>query len=107
MQRARSASAAETLRPQQPVSTEARSASSDDVNQLGIRILGLKSIPVQQDARFNALVDCANELKRMPQRFVPSLVGELVNACSTLPSQQKIRALEAVFEVQKPPAWSA
>ena len=105
MYRARSASAPATLRLQQPASPEARPASIADVNQLGIRILGLKSIPVQQGARLKALLDCASELKRLPRQSVPLVVGDLVNACSTLPGEQGIDALRAVFAFQKPPAW--
>jgi hypothetical protein len=106
MQRTHSASAAETRRLQRLVTSNAVSASIADVNQLGIRILGLKGIPVKKGARLEALLDCASELKRMPQRCVPLLVGELVDACATLPSRQEILALGAVFEFQKPPAWS-
>jgi hypothetical protein len=105
MQRARSHSAAATLRLQQRVASNPVSASITDVNQFGIRILGLKSIPVEKGARMTALLDCAGELKRMPQRFVPLLVEELVKACATLPVRQEMRALEAVFSFQKPPAW--
>jgi hypothetical protein len=98
MQPTRSHSA-EMPRLQQP---EAAPPSANDVNQLGIRILGLKNIPVKEGARLTALFHCASELKRMPQRSVPLLVGELVDACTTLPSRQEIRALAAVFEFQKP-----
>jgi len=102
MQRARSVSAPPTL--ERPAAPEALPPSFADVNQLGIRILGLKSIPVEKGARLAALLDCASELKRMPQQFLPWLVGELVSACATLPFTQELPALEAVFSFQKPPA---
>ena len=106
MQRTRSHSA-EILRPQQPVACNAASAELADVNQLGIRILALKSLSLKEDTRLKALLDCASKLERMPQRFLPLLVGELVDACATLPSSHEIRALEAMFEFQKPRAPSA
>ena len=96
----------ETPRLQQPVSANLPSASIADANQLGIRIIGLKSLPVKEGARLKALLACAGELKHMPRQSVPLLVGELVDACTTLPSTEEIRALKAVFDFQKPPAWS-
>nr|WP_314626320.1 hypothetical protein [uncultured Noviherbaspirillum sp.] len=106
MNRTRSTSAAETLRPEQPAAPAKASATAADINQLGIRILAIKSIPVQEGARLKALLDCAVELKRMPQRSMPLLVGELVDACAALSGTDEIRALKAVFGFQKPPAWS-
>lgn len=97
---------AETPRLQQPVPVNVPSASITDVNHLGIRIIGLKSLPVKDGARLKALLACAGELKHMPQRSLPLLVEDLVDACTTLPSTEETRALKAVFDFQKPPAWS-
>jgi len=103
MQRARSVSAPATL--ERPVVPKPVSASLLDVLQLCIRIHGIKSIPVEKGARMTALLDCAGEVKRMPQEFLPLLAEELVSTCATLPFRQEIPALEAVFSFQKPPAW--
>jgi hypothetical protein len=86
MQRARSVSAPPTL--ERPAAPEALPPSFADVNQFGIRILGLKSIPVEKGARLAALLGCAGELKRMPKQFVPLLVGELRAECAALPETE-------------------
>lgn len=95
--RSRSLSA-ETPRLQQPVPINLPSASIADVNQLGIRILGLKSLPVKEGARLTEFLACAGELKRMPRRFVPLLVGEMKAACATLPKLQEQHALAVLAE---------
>jgi hypothetical protein len=102
MQRARSHSASPTLG--RPVAPKPVSASIPDVNQLGIRIHGLKSIPLWNGARLTAFLACAGELRRMPKQFLPLLAEELVSTCATLPFRQQIPALEAVFSFQKSPA---
>ena len=106
MNRTRSTSVGETLRPQQPAASSAASATNADINRLGVRIVAIKSIPVKEGARLKALLECAGELKRMPRWSVPSLVEDLVETCTTLPSTEEICALKAVFAFQKPPAWS-
>ena len=102
MDRARSHST-ETLHHPYPSASHAAPASVADVNQLGIRILGLRSIPLEKDRRFTALLACAEEMKRMPRQVLPLLAGELAEACATLPSRQALRALEAVAAVQEAP----
>ncbi|MDB5758368.1 MAG: hypothetical protein JWM30_1657 [Burkholderia sp.] len=87
---------AETPRLQQP---EAAPASANDVNQLGIRILGLKNIPVTDSARLTAFLACASRLRHMPKRFVPLLAGELRAACATLPKLQQRYASNALDSV--------
>jgi hypothetical protein len=99
MNRTRSFSADETFRPAQPVAPEAVPASAKEVNALGIRILALKSIPVQSCARITAFLACASDLQGMPQRFVPLLAGELRVACATLPTLQQRYALNALDSV--------
>jgi hypothetical protein len=99
MQRTRSASVRETLRLQRLVTSNAVSASIADVNQLGIRILGLKGIPVKKGARLTAFLECASALQRMPERFVPLLAGELRTACATLPTLQQPEASNALNRV--------
>ena len=101
MQRTRSHSA-EPPRLRQPVASNSASATPTDANQLGIRILALKTLPLKQDERLHALFQCASEIKRLPQDSLPFFIGELVDACATLPSQQELRALTAVFGYQKP-----
>jgi hypothetical protein len=95
MIRTRSLSA-ETPRHQGPAASRAAPVSLADVNQLGIRILGLKSIPLEKGARLTALLECEREMKRMPPQFLPLLAGELKDACATLPDLRKSRALEAL-----------
>lgn len=108
MQCARSLSFPATPRQQQPAASAVSvSLCAADVNRLGMRILGLKSISIQAGARLDALLACAAELGRMPQPSVPLLVEELADACATLPSREAIVALRAVFEFQKTPAQSA
>lgn len=92
MNRTRSLSA-ETPRHQSPAASRAAPVSPADVNQLGIRILGLKSIPLEKGARLMALLECEREMKRMPPQFLPLLAGELKDAYATLPAPQKPRAL--------------
>lgn len=87
---------AEPRRCPSPAASGAAAASVADVNQLGIRILGLKSIPLENNARLAALLACAGELKRMPRQFVPLLAGELKEACATLKGEQKRCALESL-----------
>ena len=101
MQRARSISA-ETPRHQQPVVRDAIPASVNDVNQLGIRILGLKNIPVENRSRLTAFLACASELQHMPERFVPLLAGELRAASATLPKLQQRYASNALDSVAPP-----
>ena len=105
MNRTRSHSAV-PLRHQSPAASGAASASIADVNQLGIRIFGLKSIPVTNSGRLTAFLACASELQRMPQKFVPLLAEELVGACATLPPREELRVLEALFAFQKTPTWT-
>ena len=104
MNRTRSHSA-EPLRCQSPAASGAATASIADANQLGIRIIGLKSIPVRDSGRLTAFLACASELQRMPQKFVPFLAEELVGACATLPPREELRVLEALVAFQKTPAW--
>ena len=96
---------AETPRHHDPAASCVAPASAAEVNQLGIRILGLKGIPVEQGARLTAFLACANEMKRMPRQFIPLLAEGLVDACEALPEEQALRALEAAFAFQKAPAW--
>ena len=94
------------LRHQSPAASGAACASIADVNQLGIRIIGLKSIPVRDSGRLTAFLACASALQRMPQKLVPLLAEELVGACATLPPREQLRALEALFAFQKTPTWT-
>jgi hypothetical protein len=98
MQRARSHSAEtpRTPRLQQPDVTP---ASANDVNQLAIRIHGLKNISVTDSARLTAFLACASSLQHMPKKFVPLLAGELRTACATLPKLQQPYASKALDSV--------
>ena len=89
----------ETPRLQQPVSANLPSASIADANQLGIRIIGLKSFPVKEGARLTEFLACASALQRMPKQFVSLLAGELRAACATLPKLQERYASNALDSV--------
>lgn len=80
-----------------PAVPDAIPASTADVNQLGIRILGLKSIPLDKGARLTAFFACVTELKNVPAPFLPFIVGELQDATHTLPPPQATNALKALF----------
>ena len=95
MNRVRSHSIEASARQPSPVSPQ-NAVSLADVNQLGIRILGLKSIPLDKGARLSAFFACAKDLENVAPRFVPLLVGELQAACATLPQEQADRASKAL-----------
>ena len=99
MNRTRSTSAAETFRPEQPAAPGAVAASAQEVNALAIRILDLKSIPVESCTRLTAFLACASELQGVPQRFMPLLAAELRKAGATLPTFQKRYASNALESV--------
>ena len=89
-------------RHQYPAVPDAVPASANDANQLGIRILGLKSIPVENCSRLMAFLACASTLQHMPMHFVPLLEGELRAASATLPKLQQRYASNALDSVAPP-----
>lgn len=101
MQPAHSISA-ETPRHQYPVVPDAVPASANDVNQLGIRIHGLKSIPLENCSRLMAFLACASALQHMPKQHVRLLAGELRAASATLPKLQERYASNALDSVAPP-----
>ena len=97
-----SITSAKASRPPSPAVPDAVPASANDVNQLGIRILGLKSIPLENCSRLMAFLACASALQHMPKQFVPLLAGELRAASATLPKLQQRYASNALDSVAPP-----